>query len=114
MTKSKDTESNVFIEPGEEFQVRYGNDKRATVICLSGSAKRKLSGVLAEILKAEKSGDPIRVLEAADSVYDALKMVMPNATEEFLESIDEQFASQIVFNTYGKQSVSDDDKKKSE
>ena len=117
MTKAKQIEEDtpkVFIEPGEEFQVRYGNDKRATVVCLAGSAKRKLSGILSAILKAEKSGDPIKILEAVDLVYTAVEMVMPNATKDFMESIDEQFASQIAFNAYGKQSVGESDKKKSE
>lgn len=107
-------QTKVFIEPGEEFDVIYGNGKRATVICLAGSKKRELGKMLTRITKAEASGNPVEALEAVDTVFEALQMVMPNATEDFLETIDEEFASQIVFRAFGKQAVGDSDRKKSE
>lgn len=107
-------ETKAFIEPGEEFQVAYGNGKRATVVCLAGSKKRELGKILAKIVKAKESNNMVEAIQAIDYVFDALEMVMPNASEEFLESIDEEFASQIVFQAFGKQAVGDSDRKKSE
>ena len=108
------TEPKALIAPGEPFEVSYASDKRATVICLSLSSQRKLASLVKSMIAAEQSGDPMQCADLFDMAESAIRIAIPDVTDEFLDTIDAQMAIEISTACLGKQSVSDDDKKKSE
>lgn len=111
---SEQTPATPVIEPGDEFEVRYGNGKRATVVALSGKNERKLAALIKQMVAAEQSGDPMQALDLFDIADEAAKLAMPSATDEFLESLDASAKTTIASNCLGKQSLGAEDKKKSE
>lgn len=100
------------IEPGDKFQVSYGNGHTIEVVALSMRQKRKVMELVDRVSKLETSGESRAVLfEIAE---DALKLCVPGITDETLDRFDETMAMQIVGATLGKQAVDNEEQKKSE
>lgn len=114
MIESDDKNESVVIEPGDQFDVPYGNGKRCTVVALSVSGQRKLAGLLREMIVAEKDQDPVKCIDLFDQAEEALRLAIPGVDQEFLDGIDAQFAIEIAKACLSKQAIGDDDRKKSE
>lgn len=108
-----DTESTVLIEPGDVFEVSYGNGKHCSVIALSGTQQREIARKFNDITRDESSGDPERMLGSFEAIFELLKDVVSDYSEEILDDIDRQMASQIVAGCLFKTAIGDDDRKKS-
>lgn len=96
------------IEPGEKFLVGYGNGKSVEVQALGMRQKR---AVLKLIITLQAGGDPDTVFSAAE---EALRVFIPGMKDEFLDSINEAMAMDILKAAIAEQSLSEDDRKKSE
>lgn len=94
------------IEPGEKFRVGYGRGRSIEVTALSLRRKRQLLLLLETI----KTGG----IEAFKATEDALRMAVPDITDEQLDTLDEVMAMEIVSATIGLTQLTEDDQKKSE
>lgn len=101
------------IEPGQSFTIQYGNDHTIDVVALAGRKQRLLANKIKELVSAEREG---RSLDLFDLSEEALAMCLGDerAAELFESAVDAEMAIDIATKTLGKQSLSDDDKKKLE
>lgn len=106
--------SPISVEPGQPFRVGYGNGKSVEVVALSLRGQRKVSKAYSAILSAETSKSPSAFDEAFGLVEDALRLSLPNVSDEFLETINSSMACEIVSKHLMGQALTPDDKKKSE
>lgn len=102
------------LAPGDPFTVEYGGGKRVTVVALSLSKQRKLAALVKSMILAEGSGDALKAIASFDAADEAVRMAIPDVSDEFMETIDASDAVTIASACLGKQSVEDEDKKKSE
>lgn len=98
------------LEPGDEFEIEYGNGHRLTVRALNGRAKRKIAALLGKAQKFDPETD------SAETVYEvaeeAMRLAVPDCSENFIESTDESQQFDIVGKVLANQYVSDETKKK--
>jgi hypothetical protein len=102
------------IEPGEEFEIEYGNGHRIKVIALAGRKQGQLLKLGVEIQEAQQAG---RVDECVDKTVEALGMCIGDidkANTMFDTVLDFDLAGQIIEAATNKQAVDDADKKKLE
>ena len=100
------------IEPGDRFTVKYGNGHTVDVIGMNGRQKSKVLSIIDRVQSLDESKDGRAVLfELAE---EALRLCVPNCTEEFIESLNESMQLEIVGAAIGEQALSEDDKKKLE
>lgn len=108
------TPTPVSVEPGQPFRIGYGNGKSVEVVALSLRGQKKLAAAYAAILSAETSGGPTAFNDAFELVEAALRLSLPNVTDEFLETINSMMACEIVSKHLSGQALTNDDRKKSE
>src|SRR5690606_23780120 len=96
------------IEPGEKFLVGYGNGKSVEVQALGMRKKREALKLLRVV---QSGGDPDSVFGAVEGM---LRHFIPEMQDEFLDSINEKMAMDIVTAAIAEQSLSEDERKKSE
>jgi hypothetical protein len=96
------------IEPGDKFKVQYGNDRTVEVIALNMRQRRNMIKLM---LSAQDENNPVQSLEA---IEEALQICVVDCSEEFIDSIDEEMAMQIITATMEKQQLSDEELGKSE
>lgn len=101
-----------FIEPGEPFEIEYGNGHRLTVKALGLRQKRLLTAKTREIVAASEAN---RGLEVFDMIDEVLRIAVGDEqAEKLVDLVDEEMAMEIATAVLSKQSLSEDDKKKSE
>lgn len=100
------------LEPGDKFKVGYGNGHVIEVVALSGRQKRKLLALMEEInaLKTE-AASKVRVFDIAE---EAVRICVPDLTDEQIEKMDETQQLEIAAATMAKAALSEDEIKKSE
>ena len=111
--ETKDIPDPVNIEPGESFEVGYGNGKSATVVSLSLRKQKEVSKLVKQLIEIESKGDALEATDSFDLAEQALRVCMPDLTDEFLDTIDAFNAIEIASNTLGKQRLSNEQKKTS-
>lgn len=92
------------IEPGQEFEVEYGNGKRTTVVALSLRKKAELGRLMKTIQSSRDASNFEHIIQLVSGVK-------PDATEEFFDTIDETMAMEIVSATM---TLTEAEQKKSE
>lgn len=100
------------IEPGERFEVSYGNGHQIEVVALSGRQKRRIVSLMAEVKQLDKT--PESAARVYDIAEEAFLICVPDATDELLDKLNERQQFEIVSATIAEQMLSEDDKKKSE
>ena len=100
------------IEPGDKFTVEYGG-KTAVVVALAGRKERELAKQIAAIAELENIGGA-ETFKIFELTYEAIKLAMPDATEDELDLLDAKSMMEICGKCLGKQALSDEDKKKLE
>jgi hypothetical protein len=98
------------IEPGQEFEVAYGDGRSVTVVALGLRKQRELAAIVRKLMELE--GDPKKSIQLFDHAEDAIRMAIPNVTDEYLDTIDAESAIEIAGACLGKQSLSEDEQKK--
>lgn len=96
------------IEPGEKFPVGYGNGKSVEVQALGMRKKREALKILKVV---QAGGEPDAVFGAIEAM---LLLSIPDMQDDFLDSINESMAMEIVTKAIKEQSLSEDERKKSE
>ena len=120
------------IEPGEKFTIEYGNGHRLEVTALAGRKQGRVLALLSAIGQAEETKS---YHLATDKLEEALAICLGGGSEGGNESeterqkreaanahaaelfdtvLDFESAADVVRATLGKQSLSEDDKKKLE
>lgn len=100
------------IEPGERFKVGYGNNHSIDVLSLNMRQKRKLIELVEKVSGlAATSESKVALFDIAE---EALRICVPDLTDEQLDTLDEGMAMEIITATLGGQVLSEDDKKKLE
>lgn len=77
------------IEPGQEFEIEFGNQRRTSVVAMG--LRRK-----AEFAKQIRKVRECRDESNFENIIGLVKQCKPDATEEFFDSIDETMAMEIV------------------
>ena len=95
------------IEPGEKFTVQYGNGHEVEVVALNMRQRRDVIRLLAAV-------QDVSPVEALESIEAALGFCCPSISDEFVNSLDEEMAMEIVQATMEKQRLSEDERGKSE
>lgn len=100
------------IEPGEIFTIEYGREHQLEVRALGMRQQKALVYAIAEAAAAEASQDLKAIIDTTDK---ALEYAVGAETAEALrDEVDMEMAMEIAGKVLGKQSVSEDEKKKSE
>ncbi len=98
------------LEPGDPFQIEYGNGHRLTVHALNGRAKRKITQLLGEIGSLEESE------EGAIGLYDlaeeCLRNAVPDQADSLIEKTDESQQLEIAGKVVANARLSADERKK--
>lgn len=97
------------LEPGEPFEVRYGNAKRLTVQALSFRSKRRVVQLLGKIRDSSATPD-----EKFDAMEAAFGLCCPDAEESTLDNLTEVDVVEVISKTISGASVSEGERKKSE
>lgn len=77
------------LEPGQTFEIEYGDGKRTSVIAQSLRKKSQIASHLKAITTTNDLDNFSRIVEL-------VLICKPDADEAFLDSIDESMAMQIV------------------
>ena len=103
------------IAPGEKFTIGYGNGKELEVVALNGNGQRKLSNAIAEMAGLEGEGG-LAAFKLFDLAYDAVVICVgtEKADELFDTDVDAELGMEIASKVLGKQSLSEEERKKSE
>lgn len=96
------------IEPGEKFTIGYGNGHKLEVVALNMRQRRQIIGLLSSVQNAADE-NPVEALEAIEK---ALGLCCPDLDAEFIDSLDEEMAMQIVQSTMEKAGLSEDERGK--
>ena len=99
------------ITPGDKFEVSYGNGHKLQVVALSLRQKREVTGMLTKIQTLQE--DPTSIGLLFELCEDMLRICCPDLPDHLLDEIDEKMAMEVVSNTIGLASVSEEDAKKS-
>lgn len=108
------SDTKPLLVPGDTFTVAYGNDQQTDVVCLSLLKQRRLADLVKKMIAAEQSGDSMQCMELFENAEEAIRLVKPGVSDDFLDSIDAQAAIEISGACLGKQAIGDSDRKKSE
>lgn len=101
------------IEPGQPFEIEYGNERKLEVVALAGRKQGQLQKLLGRIGSAEADGNAENILDMAEEAL-AICVGTEKAAELFNTIIDLELAMQICQKTMLKQVLSEDERKKSE
>ena len=101
------------IEPGEPFEIEYGNGKRLQVVALNGRQRRECMLALDAAHKAGVANDFAAVADAIPMLEKAAQTCCPTLTDEDLEKFDEELLGQVIVSTLGKLRVTGEQAKKS-
>ena len=100
------------IEPGEVFTVKYGNEHEVEVVSLSMRQKRRMVELIEQVSSLSETGESrVKLFDIAEQ---ALQICVPGLSDEFLDTINEDMAMEIITGTMAGQMITADDKKKSE
>jgi hypothetical protein len=95
------------IEPGEKFEIEYGNGHKLEVVALSFRQRHALAKVVDKVIAAKGS-------EQFEAIEEALRICVPACSEAFLDTIDDAMAGEIVEKVRQNAAISEDERKKSE
>jgi hypothetical protein len=93
------------IEPGDEFQIGFGNGHTLFVPALDLRTKNKIAKLMSEAVGSS---------EAFEKLEQAIVLCCPTITEESWAKIDERNAGEIIGKTLANAALSEDERKKSE
>lgn len=96
------------IEPNEVFKVAYGNDHSIEVRALNMRQRRSMLKLLNDL---KEDSNPVDTL---DIIEECLKMCVVECSDDWIDTLDEEMAMQVVQATMEKQSISGDELGKSE
>ena len=100
------------IEPGEPITIKYGNGHTIKGVALSARQKRKIHQLITETKDLPKTQEAfVRLLDIAE---EALRIAVPNITEEQLDTLDERQQLEIAGQSLVANYLTDEDRKKSE
>ena len=102
-----------FIEPGQLFEIEFGNGHKLEVAALAGRKQGQLQKMLGKIAMCEANGNAESLLEMVEEAL-AICVGAEKAAEMFDTSVDCELAMQICQKTMLKQVLSEDERKKSE
>lgn len=107
------TDQPVPIEPGDLFYVEYGNGKRAQVRSLNLRQQRLVSKRLIDAMKAGKAmeGGAVPDDNPFDITEECLRVVMPDVTDEFIDTLSNELAQEIVEKCLSMEAISEEEKK---
>lgn len=91
------------IEPNEEFFVKYGNDHSVKVRALNMRQKRNMLKLLNDL---KEDSNPVDTL---DIIEKCLPMCVVDYSDEWLDTLDEEMAMQVVQATMERQSLSSEE-----
>lgn len=97
------------IEPGDEFEIEYGRGHRLTVRALSGRQKRRVADLFARVQGL--SEDPEGVAELYNLAEQLFKLAVPDATDELIDTLDEEMQLTIASKVLAKAAASPEEKK---
>lgn len=101
------------LEPGEPYEIEYGNGHSLSVVALSARQKKKL----VSILQAVQSLDT-KQIDSLSTLYDlaeeGLKICSPGITDEQIEKMDEQQQMEVIGKTLAGALPTAGEQKKSE
>ena len=95
------------IEPGEPFDVEYGNGKKLKAVGLAFRQQRKVLQLLVD-------GDEGTQVQKFDAAENALKICFPGITDEQIDSLNYNMACEAIGKAIASTRLSEDEQKKSE
>ena len=97
------------LEPGETFEIEYGNGHTIQVVALSLRQKRRITQLLLQVQNLEVT------VESIDELYsnceDMVRMCCPDITDEELDKLDERLSMEIASNTLAGAALTAEEKK---
>ena len=101
------------IEPGESFEIEYGNNHRLTVVALNGRQRLTCLKTVGLLQDAHTKGieTAVAMLEQLEG---CLKLCSPTITDAQIEKLDDELMVQIIFQTLAKQAITGEEAKKYE
>lgn len=97
------------VEPGESYTITYGDGKTVQAKALGFRGQRKLVSLIDEI----QSGD-LKQAERMDVIEQILRLAIPDVSDEWLDSITIDTATEIMSIAARNGRLSEEDRKKLE
>lgn len=94
-------------EPGEVFEIEFGNDRVCEVRAMGLRTKAKAVGLFE---KLRSNPEP---REAYEALEDVLHLIVVDCDDDFVDTVDERLASEIIAKALEASLPDEDTKKKS-